>query len=68
MFDARADFRFFCIGAANGVGHRLALGFLAMNAADETVLLHECLVGRGAIGGVRPNVRRRVGLIEQTLA
>src|SRR6516164_10575277 len=68
MLDAGADFRLFGVGAAGRLGHGLAFGLLAMNATDEAVPLHECLIGCRAIGGVRPNAARCVGLIEQALS
>jgi hypothetical protein len=68
ILDARVDFRLGGIGAANREGHGSAFGLFAMNAANKTVLLHERLVGRGAIGRIRPNIRRRVALVEQTFA
>src|ERR1700758_891460 len=39
-----------------------------MNAADEAVLFHERLIGRRAIGRVRPHARSRVAPVEQALA
>ena len=39
-----------------------------MDTADEAVLCQELLVGLRAIGRIRPNAARRVGLVEQPLA
>lgn len=68
MLDARADLRLRVVGAPRRLRHRPALGLLAMDLADEAVLVEEGLVGRGAIGAIGPDSLGRVGGIEQALA
>ena len=67
MFDGAAHFRLLRIGEARALRHRLALGLLAMNARDEAAPRQHRLVLRRAIGGVRTDVARRVGSIENLL-
>ena len=50
MLDAGAHFRFGGIGPGGALGHRLAAGRLAMDAADPALPLEPCLVGVAAIG------------------
>jgi hypothetical protein len=44
------------------------LGLLAMDAADEAVVLHELLVGLRAVRGVGSASARRIGLVEKPVA
>jgi hypothetical protein len=64
MLDRGADFRLERIGAAGALGHRLALGLVAVNPRDEAARFqHRLGLGR-AIGRLGPHVAGGVGRIE----
>ena len=68
MFNAAADLGFHVIRPTRRLRHRLALWFLAMDAADKAIVGHESLVGTRPIGRVGPNGARGIGLVEQSIA
>jgi hypothetical protein len=68
MLDARADFRFGIVGPPHRLRHSAAVWLLAMDMADEAILVQERLVGRRSVGGIGPHPARRIGLVEQALA
>src|SRR6478672_1046382 len=68
MLDTRADFRFRIVGPPHRLGHSAAFRLLAMDVADEAILVEERLVGRRSVGGIGPHPARRIALVEQALA
>ena len=62
------DFRFRIVGPAHRLVHSAAFRLLAMDVADETILVQERLVGRRSVGGIGPHPAPRIGLVEQALA
>jgi hypothetical protein len=68
MLDTRADFRFRIVGPPHRLGHSAAFRLLAMNVADEAILVQERLVGRRSVGGIGPHSARRIAAVEQALA
>ena len=49
-------------------GMSAAFRLLAMDVADEAILVQERLVGRRSVGGIGPHPARRIALVEQALA
>jgi hypothetical protein len=68
VFDAGAHLGLERVGASLRLRHRAARRLLAVDAANEAVLLQELLIGFRAIGCVGPDRTGRVGLVEQALA
>jgi hypothetical protein len=64
MLDARADFRFRIVGPPHRLGHSAAFRLLAMDVADEAILVQERLVGCRSVGGIGPHPARRIALVE----
>ena len=54
MLDTRADFRFRIVGTPHRLVHSAAFRLLAMDVADEAILVQERLVGRQSVGGIGP--------------
>src|ERR1700721_1764372 len=68
MLDTRADFRFRIVGPAHRLVHSAAFRLLAMDVADEAILVQERLVGPRPVGTIRPHPAPRIALVEQALA
>lgn len=68
MLDAGADLRLHVVGASRRIRHGPALGLLAMDSADEAVLVEEGFVCGRTIGYVGPDALGGVAAIEQTFA
>jgi hypothetical protein len=56
MLDEDAHLRFGAIGLARVVGHRLALGLLAVDAADPAIGFESRFIAFGAVSGIGPDV------------
>ena len=63
-----ADFRFRIIGPPHRLMHSAAFRLIAMDVADEAILVQERLVGRRSVGGIGPHPARCISLVEQALA
>ena len=55
-------------GELEGQAGQSAFRLLAMDVADEAILVQERLVGRRSVGGIGPHPARRIALVEQALA
>lgn len=64
MLDVSADRRLCRIGARDVLGHWLARGLAAVNAALENVGLRPCLALAAAIGAVSPDISGSIGGID----
>ena len=52
VLGTRSDFRFRIVGPPHPLGHSAAFRLLAMDVADEAILVQERLVGRRSVGGI----------------
>ena len=68
MLDTRADFRFRIVGLPHRLMHSAAFRLLAMDVADEAILVQERLVGLLSVGSIGPHPARCIGFVEQALA
>jgi hypothetical protein len=68
MLDTRSGFSISHYWPTASLMHSAAFRLIAMDVADEAILVQERLVGRRSVGGIGPHPARCIGLVEQALA